>query len=496
MRSSALKPMLRRLPLGLESRFGLVVGTISFAVVAVVGFADGGYLQKTWRLSLLALLAIVAAALLARERIELRPSAVGMFAALAALAGWTALSMIWADVPTMPMPEAERTLVYVAAVLAVLLGCSQSSLPYLLGGALGGITADCAYGLLRYLFWPPGRSPVEGTLLFLPLGYANALGVFAAMGIVLAVGLALWARRRAVRALSLAPLLVLVPALSLTSSRGAWVALPCGLAAMLYVGGRLRSTAVLVPVLAAGVAGGAYLGSSGGQAFSFFGQNRPHYWHVALKLYESNSLLGGGAGTFGNYWLHNRPNGEFVRDAHNLYIEMLAELGPLGLGLLLFAFAMPLLALRGQRHNMLVATAAGAYVTFLLHAAVDWDWEMPVITIAGLMCGAAILVATRHGRAVVLGLPARGALLAAASALASLISFKLGAADFLSTMGCNRTLSPIESAIRERGERRLDPSCGTGKVIWGTSRGSSRADLAGPRAADGDRLFERRERRE
>ena len=108
-RSSALKPMLGRLPLGLESRYGLVVGTISFAVVAVVGFADGGYLQRTWRLSLLALLTIAAAALLARERIALRPGALGMFAALAALAGWTALSTVWSDVPTMPMPEATRT---------------------------------------------------------------------------------------------------------------------------------------------------------------------------------------------------------------------------------------------------------------------------------------------------------------------------------------------------------------------------------------------------
>jgi O-antigen ligase len=431
MRNGALKPVLRRLPLELESGFGLVVAAISFAVVAVVGFADGGFQQKTWRLSLLALLAIVAAALLARQRIALRPSAVGMFAALAALAGWTALSKIWADVPTMPLPEAERTLVYVAAVLAVLVGCSESSLPYLLGGALAGITADCAYGLLRYLFWPPGRSPVEGTLLFLPLGYANALGVFAAIGIVLVLGLALWARRRAARTLFLVPLLVLVPALSLTSSRGAWVALPCGVATLLYVGGRVRSTLVLAPLVAAGIAAGAYFGSSGGQALSFFGQNRPQYWHVAWRMYESNSLLGAGAGTFGNYWLHNRPNLEFVQDAHSLYVEMLAELGPLGLALLLFALVMPLLALRGRQHNLLVSTAAGAYVTFLLHAAVDWDWEMPVITVTGLMSGAAILVATRHERRLVLGLPVRGALLTAAAAVAALISIKLGVGEVL-----------------------------------------------------------------
>ncbi|MDX6506173.1 MAG: hypothetical protein QOG06_817, partial [Gaiellaceae bacterium] len=135
---------LRRLTLGLELRLDVVVASASFAVVAVLGFADGGYLQRTWRLSLLALLAMVGAALLARGRITLRRSGLWMVGALTALASWTALSTIWADVPTMPPPEAERTLLYAVAVLAVLLGCSKSSLPYLLGGALAGVTADCA----------------------------------------------------------------------------------------------------------------------------------------------------------------------------------------------------------------------------------------------------------------------------------------------------------------------------------------------------------------
>jgi O-antigen ligase len=428
------KGILRRLPLGVVVRHEHVVAVVSFAAVAVLGFADGAYFEKAWRLGLLALLAVAAAALIARDRITLRPAGLTLLAALTALAGWTALSAIWADVPSAPPPETERTLLYATAALAVLVGCSQSSLPYLLGGALAGITADCAYGLVRYLFWPPARSPVEGTLLFLPIGYANGVGVFAAIGVVLALGFCLSSTGSVRRALSLAPLAVLVPTLALTSSRGAWAALPFGLAALLYVGGRVRSAIVLMPLLAAGVIGGLLLGSNSGQAFSFLGQNRPQYWHVAWKLYESNSLLGGGAGTFGNYWLHNRPSGEFVRDAHSLYIEMLAELGPLGLALLLLALVMPLLALRRRQRTMMVATAAGAYVTFLLHAAVDWDWELPIITLVGLACGTALLV-ERSERQVELGVPARAALLAAAASLAGFISFKLGVAGVLHLTG-------------------------------------------------------------
>jgi hypothetical protein len=37
------------------------------------------------------------------------------------------------------------------------------------------------------------------------------------------------------------------------------------------------------------------------------------------------------------------------------------------------------------------AAAAGAYVAFLFHAGVDWDWEMPAVTVAGLACGVALM---------------------------------------------------------------------------------------------------------
>jgi Flp pilus assembly protein TadD len=44
----------------------------------------------------------------------------------------------------------------------------------------------------------------------------------------------------------------------------------------------------------------------------------------------------------------------------------------------------------------LIPLTAGAYVTFLAHAAVDWDWELPAVTIAALLCGVAIIVAARR----------------------------------------------------------------------------------------------------
>ena len=193
----------------------------------------------------------------------------------------------------------------------------------------------------------------------------------------------------------LSPLLVLLPTLYLTSSRGAWVALPVGVAVTLYVGGVVRSRAVVLALLAVGIAAAIAIGSERGQPLTLFGENRPQYWHVAWQDFEANPVLGSGAGTFGAFWLEHRTVDEFVHDAHSLYIETLAELGPLGLALLVIGLAVPLVGLRG-RQDPFVAAAAGAYSAFLLHAAVDWDWEFGVVGLLGLTCAGAVLVGTRR----------------------------------------------------------------------------------------------------
>jgi hypothetical protein len=165
------------------------------------------------------------------------------------------------------------------------------------------------------------------------------------------------------------------------------------------------------------------LTANGGLFKSLAGENRVHYWHVAWKEYEANPGLGSGAGTFDNYWLRSRPT-SFARDAHSIYLETLAELGPVGLALLLATLAIPLLALR-RRLDPVTATAAGGYVAFLVHAGVDWDWELPAVTLAGLFCGAALLVAARPAEEPEPRPFTRVALLAAALVLAGFALVRL-----------------------------------------------------------------------
>ena len=71
------------------------------------------------------------------------------------------------------------------------------------------------------------------------------------------------------------------------------------------------------------------------------------------------------------------------------------SLGVVGLALLLCAFGMRLVTAARARDRKRVAAAAAAYSAFLVHAGLDWDWEMPVTTLAGLACGAALLAGAR-----------------------------------------------------------------------------------------------------
>lgn len=126
--------------------------------------------------------------------------------------------------------------------------------------------------------------------------------------------------------------------------------------------------------------------------FNLSGTGRLDQWRVAWKEYQAHPWLGSGAGTYAKFWFQQRPSTTTVHDVHNLYLETLAELGPVGLALLAALFAVPLIGLwRSRAAGPLTASAFGAYVAYWLHAAVDWDWELPAVTLAAIFCGLVLL---------------------------------------------------------------------------------------------------------
>jgi O-antigen ligase len=398
-------------------------GLLAFGVLASMGVADGGLFPRSWRLGTFAFFAVAAAALLARDRVEVRRLEWAAVASLAAFAGWITLSSAWGG----NRSDGERALLYVAAVFAVLVLAERASLPHLLAGALAGITVASAYGLGIYLFTSPPLDAFEGALLYQPLGYANALGIFVGIGVLLAAGLALAASSWRARAAAVAPLVVLVPALLLTSSRGAWLAVVAGSAALALARGPAvrRGVLLLVGLVAAGFALAAVVVTDDlGRIVS---ENRLRYWEIAWDDFRDHPLLGSGAGSFGNYLLTHDPSAPFSRTAHSLYLQSLAELGPIGLVLVLAVVAGPLAALAvGRRRDPLVATAAAGFTAYVVHAGIDWDWEIPAVTLAGFFCGAGLLVATRPAIPA-LGIRTRVALAVAAIGLAVFAALRLQA---------------------------------------------------------------------
>ena len=527
----------------------LAVGGGAASAIAVFGFASGGYYPTAWGWGALVALWLVATYLVIGTPTRPAPLALTMLGGLALLAAWTWLSLFWSDDVDQTVLEGQRALLYVAVAGALVLVVRRADVEALLGGALIGIFLPAGYGLLTRLF--PDRigvfDPIAGYRLQEPIGYWNALGLFAAMGAALALGFA--ARGSLLtRALAGAALPVLLTTTYFTFSRGAWLALGVGLVVavaidprrlhllavglalapasglavwlasrqdaltrtdaplsaatdeghrlavylLLLVGLSALSAAAFgfaerrvtlprsVPLAFAGALalivlvgsiavfaryGGPHTIAQKGwdsftatpsqdqtdlreRLFTFTGSYRVDLWRVALDEYADYPVLGSGAGSYEHYWNENRPFAHKVRDAHSLYLEVLAEMGPLGLLLLAVGLGVPLVAAFFARGHPLVPAALAAYVAYLVHAGVDWDWELPALTIAALAAGIGMVAATGRDEGRWLAPAARWAAVAAALGLAVVA--------FVGLVGASALSASQEALDRGRWEKAED----------------------------------------
>ena len=67
----------------------------------------------------------------------------------------------------------------------------------------------------------------------------------------------------------------------------------------------------------------------------------------------------------------------------------------MGLAVLLATLTLPLIALPRARRLPFGPAAAGAFAAYLLHASVDWHWEVPAVTLPALFCAATLLSSPR-----------------------------------------------------------------------------------------------------
>jgi hypothetical protein len=124
--------------------------------------------------------------------------------------------------------------------------------------------------------------------------------------------------------------------------------------------------------------------------------NRYEYWRVAIDAFADHPLQGGGSGSFRTDWLRERTIDETVRDAHSLYFETAAELGLVGLAALV-VLLVGIVSL--ARRSPEAAGAIGALAVYAVHAGLDWDWEMPALTLVALTLAARLATADARSNA-------------------------------------------------------------------------------------------------
>ncbi len=122
---------------------------------------------------------------------------------------------------------------------------------------------------------------------------------------------------------------------------------------------------------------------------------RAPYWRVALGSFADHPAIGVGTGSFRVEWRREAKVARATFDAHSIYFETLCELGLVG-GLLLAAFIGSLAmgtaaAVRAEPDDPVLAAAAAVMAAFAVHVGVDWDWELPAVSLPVLLLAAAAI---------------------------------------------------------------------------------------------------------
>lgn len=343
--------------------------------------------------------------------------------ALAALTAWTAVSYFWSESPPLALVEAQRVALYFGVALAVVLMRRWLEPRWLCAGVAGAATLIAVWNLVLHVRGVANAAETGGGAA--PIGYANSLALLCVIG-----ALALLALPR--------PALIALPALIaelvVQSSSGAWAALAAAGIAYLFAT-RPEARRVLAVVAIVLVAA---------SPFALRGHERTAYWHVAVREAEANPIGGSGAGTFADWWLRERSTPISTKEAHSLYLETLAELGPIGLALVLVVFAVAIAAAFKGGEPALGA----AVVAYAVGAGVDFHWELAGATVPALVLGAAAVSAPHARRSSVRALPVLVPLIAA-TVLACAGNERLASAHAALSSGDDvRAVADARSALR------------------------------------------------
>lgn len=343
---------------------------LALAAVPFRGVEAGGVYPLPLLLPALAFGLLAYALLTLDDRRGLRSG--GFVAAVVVLLAALTASAIQALEPSRSVGEIARLATAIALVFAALrIATSPRHLLILAVGAVTGLLLAGAYGLFQQsqgmfsdVSFAAGGEEVkriQGTF-----GHPNQYAGYLATLIPLAGSLAVARRMPAgVRWLGAAAVAIAIPALALTYTRGAVVALVAGTVAWLVVvRPRAAVAAVVVFGLGFAVASPAAVKERLQSVNSDEVQVRQDQWGAALAIYSEHPVLGVGIDNFGVAYARlpsSVPSASQRRllhndqlivppDANSLYLTNLAEIGTLGsLAMALVALLAVAAAFRGTR---------------------------------------------------------------------------------------------------------------------------------------------------
>lgn len=220
-----------------------------------------------------------------------------------------------------------------------------------------------------------------------------------------------------------------------------------------------------------------------GRFASVTGNGRWDYWMAARRADRIRPLGGLGPGTFEFYWSRDgTPQGGYVRDAHSLWFQTLAETGYVGLVLLAALFLLALgtgvvraLGTRDREHRAALAGATAALATFTVVASVEWAWQMAVLPAVVLVL-LAVLVRGVPDRPLTLGpvaadepagrsVPARvGAVLVGLVAVVAVAIPTAGAASVRASQAAARRGDTATALSKARDAQALQPYSTTARL--------------------------------
>ena len=379
-----------------------IESTLPALVFLISAFLAGGYYESTYSL-LAAFVWLSLAATVALHGMP-RPSAATIV--LLGLAGWTLLSALWG--PAGPALRAAP----LVALYAGLLWFAESFEPKpALEAMVAAISIVCAAALVgRITGLAPTGGGAHSQRLAWPVAYVNGLGLVAVSGVVLALGLRLSPRNRWT-AVSLCGATAV-----LSFSRSALLVGGAALLVLAGARGRIPRTAAIVGAIVLALGAGALAKPvaarfaapapderNARRLLDLSGHGRTELWRSAWHEGRDRPLAGGGAGSWPRAYIAETHSLAGPANAHSLYLETFAELGVVGLAFVL-GFVVIVLV-RGREEP----AALAVFAAFVLHAAADWDWQLPAATLPAIVCAGAL-----HARR---GQPVRTPELAAVCAL-------------------------------------------------------------------------------